>query len=136
VSYELSVKEKEGYLHFQVTGDNEKETVKNYLAAIYEECLRRHISAILLEENLQGPGLKVLDIFRIAEEGSLTVGSAIRRVAYVDSNSEHSKPNMRFATTVASNRGLNVRLFSSVKDADEWLRLPVQDENQSVIETN
>ena len=136
MSYELSVEQKEGYLHFHVTGDNEKETVKNYLAAIYEECVRRNISAILVEENLQGPGLRVLDIFRIAEEGGQTVGSAIRRVAYVDANQEHSHTNMKFATTVASNRGLNVRLFSTVKDAEEWLRLPVRDENQSTIETS
>ena len=136
MSYELSVEQKEGYLHFEVTGDNEKETVKNYLAAIYEECVRRSISAILVEENLRGPGLRVLDIFRIAEEGSKTVGSAIRRVAYVDANQEHSDTNMKFATTVASNRGLNVRLFSTVKDAEEWLRMPVRDENQSTIETS
>ena len=132
--YELSIQEKEGYLHFQVTGDNNFETVKNYLGAIYEECVQRQISSILVEENLQGPGLKVMDIFQIAEEGSLRAGSEIRRVAFIDQNDEHSYANMKFAVTVASNRGLNVRLFSSVSDAEEWLRVPATDFSQ--IKTN
>jgi hypothetical protein len=136
VSYELSIQEKEGYLHFQVTGDNDKETVQNYLAAIYEECVRRGISKILVEENLRGPGLRVLDIFRIAEEGGLSTGSGIKRVAYVDANPEHSYSDMRFATTVASNRGLNVQLFSTVQAAEEWLRLTLKEDDQSEIRTN
>jgi hypothetical protein len=121
VSYHLSIKERDGYLHLTVTGENQPETVKNYLAAIHQECLQRGVSAILIEENLRGPSLKFMEIFRIASEGSEQASSQIRRLAYVDSNLEHSYANMKFAETVAANRGLNVRVFPTVEDAVAWL---------------
>ena len=122
-AYQLSIQERDGYLHFQVTGDNQIEVVKKYLAEIYQECVKRGVSSILVEENLQGPGLRVLDIFRIVEQGSQGVPSQIRQIAYGDTNPEHSETNLKFARTVASNRGLNVRLFSTVTEAEEWLLL-------------
>ena len=123
MSYELFLQEKENYLHFQVTGENQPDTVRGYLADILKECMKRGTTWILVEENLRGPGLSVLDIFRISAEGTQNANGHLRRVAYVDSNPDHSYANMKFATTVASNRGLNVRMFSSVKEAEEWLRL-------------
>lgn len=134
MSYELSIQEKEGYLHFQITGENQFETVKSYLDALYQECVNRGCSSILVEENLSGPGLRMLDIFGIAEQGSQLASSKIRRVAYVDRNFEHSYDNMKFAATVASNRGLNVRLFSSVMEAEQWLRLSILGHNTEVME--
>jgi hypothetical protein len=46
----------------------------------------------------------------------------VRRVAYVDLNPEHSAANMEFAKTVAGNRGLDVRVFATVAEAEAWLR--------------
>lgn len=121
MSFELSVQKKENYLHFNVTGENHPETVRNYLAAVLKECELRGYSSVLIEEDLRGPGLKVLDIFKIAEEGSQLAASQIRKIAYVDKNHEHSYVDMKFAATVAANRGLNVRLFIGVSEAKEWL---------------
>jgi hypothetical protein len=103
-------------------GENSPETVHSYLEDVYVTCVQRNCSSILIEENLQGPGLGLLDIYKIASEGSGRALSAVRRIAYVDVNKEHSPWNMRFAETVAVNRGVNVRLFETVNEAEEWLR--------------
>lgn len=46
----------------------------------------------------------------------------IRRIAYVDTNKEHSQSDMHFAEIVAVNLGVNVKLFPTVKEAEECLR--------------
>ncbi len=120
-SYQLTIDEKAGYLHFRVTGPNTPDTVRGYLADIYYACAQRNTPAILVEENLSGRGLGLFDIFEVASEGSEKTWPYIRRIAYVDLNPEHSQADMKFAETVAVNRGLNVRVFATVQDAQAWL---------------
>ena len=119
-SYQLSIQEKPGYLHFQVSGENNLETVQSYLEEVLQRCIEQKYSSVLIEEFLQGPGLKVIEMFQIAEKSS-DISNHLRRVAYVDTNMEHSFANLKFAGTVASNRGLNVHIFPSVPDAEQWL---------------
>jgi len=123
MSYQLTVSEMPTYLHVRVAGQNSPETVRAYLAEIYALCVQRNSSAILIEEDLAGPGLRVLDIFDIAAKSSEWAWPPPRRIAYVDVNKEHSFSDMKFAETVARNRGGEIRIFESVKDAEEWLRV-------------
>ena len=60
-----------------------------------------------------------MDVFDIAAEGSMRAPAQITTMAYVDMNAGGDL--MKFAETVANNRGLSVRVFSSVSDAREWL---------------
>jgi hypothetical protein len=122
MAYQLTVEQKKGYLHIKVSGENSPETVRRYLEEIFSACLRTNCPIVLIEENLQGPGLGVLDIHQIVTEGSKRTWPTVRRIAYVDTNKEHSQPDMHFAETVAVNLGVNVKLFPTVKEAEEWLR--------------
>ncbi len=45
----------------------------------------------------------------------------VQRVAFVDVNPEHNSVAMHFAETLAVNRGVIVRMFGSVSEADAWL---------------
>lgn len=45
----------------------------------------------------------------------------MQRIAYVDVNEDHNSALMKFAETVAVNRGINIRLFENVHDAERWL---------------
>jgi hypothetical protein len=64
-----------------------------------------------------GPSLGRSDIFQVVSQRS-PQGAKLRRIAYI----EAGDPDMaRFAETVALNRGVNVRLFESVTDAEKWL---------------
>jgi hypothetical protein len=46
----------------------------------------------------------------------------VRRIAYVDVNNEHSQSDMHFAETLAVNLGVNIKIFPTVSEAEEWLR--------------
>jgi hypothetical protein len=119
--YQLTVEEKPGYAHFRITGTNSPDAVRGYLEDVYQTSLQNKYSAILVEENLQGPSLRLFDIFAIICEGSARNLGQPRRIAYIDVNPAHSRADMAFAETTAVNRGMNMRLFATVSEAEQWL---------------
>jgi hypothetical protein len=76
---------------------------------------------VLIEENLRGPGLGTMDIFNVVKEGSERAAPLMLRIAYVDVNPEHDRKALEFGENVAVNRGMNVKVFSSVAEAEHWL---------------
>ena len=120
MSYKLSITQKPGYLHAVVTGQNSRETALRYLEEVQRECAARNCPRLLIEERLEGPRLGTTSVFEIAAENSATAQGHFKAIAYVDVNAEGNL--MQFAETVAINRGLPVRVFSSVGDAENWLR--------------
>lgn len=121
-SYVLVTTQQPGYLHCSVSGRNSAAAVRGYLAEIHAACVARNCSAVLIEENLSGPSLDIGAIFGIASAGSAATAPAIRAIAYVDTNPEHSPAKMKFAETVAMTRGINIRMFASIAAAQLWLR--------------
>jgi hypothetical protein len=124
MSYELRFTQESTFLHAVVTGTNSKENVATYLGEVRRECVARNCFRVLIEERLEGPRLGVMDVFDVASEGSARAPAQITAMAYVDVNGGGDL--MRFAETVAVNRGLSVRVFSSVSDAREWLLREVE----------
>ncbi|HXZ25219.1 MAG TPA: hypothetical protein VEI24_03275 [Nitrospiria bacterium] len=120
MSYTLTITPKPGYLHAVVTGRNSLENVKGYLADIQRACAARNCYRILIEERLEGPRLGIMDVFRIASEGSRIAHEPFKAIAYVDVFAKGDL--MKFAETVAVNRAMPVRVFSSVIEAERWLR--------------
>jgi hypothetical protein len=121
MSFHINILECPGYLHFKVTGDNTEENVRGYLQQVHDTCVARNCHVILVEEHLEGPNLSTLQIFQLASEGSVRSRSIVRRVAYVDTNPEHSAADNQFVEDVAVNRGMNVRAFANVEQARAWL---------------
>ena len=76
-------------------------------------------SRVLIEERLEGPRLGTMDVYQIAAEGADRAKGLFEAIAYVDVNARGGQ--MKFAETVAVNRGLPVTVFASVDDAREWL---------------
>lgn len=120
MSYKLTITERPTYLHAIVTGSNNEENVARYLEEILRECITRGCFRVLVEERLEGPRLGTMDVFQIASEGSNRSRGRMQAIAYVDVNAEGDL--MRFAETVAVNRGMPIRVFSSVRDAEKWLQ--------------
>ena len=119
MSYKLTITQKPAYLHAIVTGTNTKENVARYLEEIRRECTFRNYFRVLIEERLEGPRLSTMGVFEIASEGSKRAIGQFKAIAYVDVTAEGDL--MKFAEDVAANRGLPVRVFSSVSDAEKWL---------------
>lgn len=116
----LDVQHKTNYLHITVTGKNSPETVAAFLESILEECSVRQCQNILVEERLEGPRLNFSEIVQIASEASQQAVGKIQAFAYVDVNAEDD--SMRFAELVARNRAMPVRVFSSVPEAEAWIK--------------
>jgi hypothetical protein len=84
--------------------------------------MARGCHRVLVEERLQGARLGTSDVFAIVmEEASRAVG-VFEAIGYVDMNA--SGDMMKFAENVALNRGISVRLFGNVADAEKWLENP------------
>jgi hypothetical protein len=45
----------------------------------------------------------------------------VQDIAYVDTNSEHERSRMQFAEDVAINRGINIKICSTVSEAEHFL---------------
>jgi hypothetical protein len=119
MTYELTFDQRPTYLHATVTGANSRENVERYFQDVVRECAARGCLRVLIEERLEGPRLKTLDVFEIVSEGSKRPRGMMEAIAYVDVNAEGDL--MQFAGTVASNRGLPVAVFPTVAEAQTWL---------------
>jgi hypothetical protein len=118
-AYQLSFVRHPLYIHVTVTGTNSRETVMGYLDDIRCECIRQDCYRVLIEERLEGPRLQMMDVFSIASEGAMNALGVFHAMAYVD---ERMGDMANFAETVAVNRGMPVRMFTNVPDAENWLR--------------
>ena len=119
MTYQLKVEQKPGYLHAVVTGSNSAENVRAYLDELRRECIARGCFRVLIEERLEGPRLRTLDVFEVIFKGGRQALGFYTAIAYVDVNAEGDL--MKFAQTAAVNRGLPVSLFTTVADAELWL---------------
>ena len=119
MSYTLTIERKPTYLHAIVTGLNSRDNVAQYLQEVLRECTNQGCFRVLIEERLAGPRLGVLDVFEIASRGSKNALGKFRAIAYVDVYAEGGL--MEFAETVAMNRALPIRIFSTVEDAEKWI---------------
>ena len=119
--YRLTIKQKVGYVHAIVTGQNSAENMKDYLEELLRECTARGYCNVLIEERLVGPRLGMYDIFQLASTMGERARGAVEAVAYVDVNAETDR-STKFAEDVVVNRGLKARMSGSVEDAAEWLK--------------
>jgi len=120
MDYRLTLVERPTYLHTRVTGPNTPENAMRFLRESYEACVARGHDALLLEMDLAGPSLDSSSIFRIVAERT-TDALKLRKIAYVEKSREKDQSKVHFAETVAVNRGVNVRLFGDVAEAERWL---------------
>jgi hypothetical protein len=119
MSYQLKIIEKPTYLHAIVTGQNSIESVLGYMEDLRRECEARQIFNVLIEENLTGRRLETWDVYQVASDGSTHARGIYKHIAYVDVNAGGDL--MKFAETVANNRGLPVNIFTTVAEAEQWL---------------
>lgn len=120
--YELTTHPKTGYLHIRVTGTNSPETVTDYMTEVGEICRDKNYNAVLIEENLEGPGLNMFEIFKVIR-GIRDAPPQLRWIIYVDTNPGHDHFMMKFARDLAINRGLRVHVCRTLPDAEEWIKL-------------
>jgi hypothetical protein len=117
--YRLILTQQPEYLHATVTGAHNAENALRFLTECFEACTRTGSTALLLEFNLAGPSLQSSIIFDVVSKRTAQAVK-LRKIAYYD-NSERDPEKVKFAETVARNRGVNVRLFRDLDAAKGWL---------------
>jgi hypothetical protein len=121
MAYTLNLAEQCGFLRVQVSGENDAETVRRYLREVYDVCAKLGWPAVLIEENLTGPSVRPVEAYRVIAEASAQTAPVLLRIAYVDLNPEHSASILELGEAVASDKGVNIRIFRTVAEAEEWL---------------
>lgn len=121
MAHALKIQNLGSYLHVIVEGDTTAKDIADYLAEVREKCIEFHCPNVLIEENLAGPSIGFFAVYGIVTKVCLEAASVIRHVAYVDINPEHKKEINKFAETMAVNRGMNIRLFETIREAENWL---------------
>ena len=125
--YRLVVEPRPGYLHISVNGANSADNVRQILGDVIAACTQHGCARVLFEEHLLGPSLGTVEAFEIVSEGSNSARPVVQQVAYVDTNPEHDSSLLEFIETVAVNRGIHVRVFATVREAEAWIAsLPVR----------
>ncbi len=122
MEYAVSITPREGYLHVRVRGDNDVDTILRYFDEVLAACAAQGVGQVLVEECLEGAALTLADVFRIVASKAEAIRSVLRLIAFVDVHLDRSPANVKFGETVAANRGLAVRTFATVAEAEAWLR--------------
>lgn len=97
--------------------DNIKE-VEGYCAAIIETCIKNNIKKVLCDERKLKYELSTIDTYALAEYTS-EHAKGVGRAAIV-CNPKYL-PDAKFWKTVSSNRGLVVKVFTSIDEAKAWI---------------
>jgi hypothetical protein len=124
MEYRIAIDERPGHLFVTVWGRNTTESITRYSNDVREACIRLGQTRVLIVVNLVGENLSMLDVYRSVSAGSELARDMGMRVAYVDANPERTADNMILAEDVAATRGIDVRTFRSVADAETWLLAP------------
>ena len=126
MTFELTVEPRNNFLLCRVSGKNTPETILAYLKAIQKECEEHGCFSVLIEEKLEGPRLDEMEIFSLISKGSPDALGFFQAVAYVDEQQEYDI--IKFAETLAVNRGIPMAVFGSIPDAENWLRHRSEDD--------
>jgi hypothetical protein len=121
MDYSFTVNRRQDYLHVKVSGINSPDTVLRYMAEVREACVRDSCPRVLIEENLQGPSLSTAAVYGVISRASQSAAAVVMKIAFVDVNPNHDQGLMKFAETVAVNRGVEVCVFKNVTAAEQWL---------------
>jgi hypothetical protein len=121
VTYRISIERRAHYLYVSVAGESSTETIRRYVREIREACVQSGVFKVLAVVNLEGPGVSMLDLYKVVADGSDASAGIGMRAAYVELNPLRSDANMQMAENVALTRGIPVRTFRDVAAAEAWL---------------
>jgi len=121
MSIQLQIEEMPDYLAAKFTGAGAAEEMWRQFGVIAEHCKRANKNKLLLDSTETYGNLSLADRYHLGDVAEIFMCYKLIKVAYVG-RPEQLDPK-RFGEMVARNRWVNVRVFTSVEDAEEWLML-------------
>jgi hypothetical protein len=121
MSIQLQIEEMPDYLAAKFTGAGAAEEIWRQFELIAKHCKRANKNKLLLDSTETRGKTSLADRYRLGDEADIFMYYKLIKVAYVG-RPEQLDPK-RFGEMVARNRWVNVRVFTSVEDAEKWLML-------------
>ena len=119
MTYELEIKKDNNFLYATINGIRTVESIKRATKEICDECIKNQCSKVLIDVRTFKEHINILKIFDLASKNlPEIIKNKINKVAIVDLE---IFDNTMFFENVAVNRGHNVRIFTDVFDAKQWL---------------
>jgi hypothetical protein len=118
MSYTLQVEQRNDYLYFQVEGDASYETGMGFWREIGSKCKNLGYKKLLIKENLEGQ-VSDAEMFWITARFR-EFGFIGKKIAFIDRYANHDYGN-GFGQLVASNRGILMRIFKDIDEAEKWI---------------
>lgn len=121
MSYELSFNEEPDFLSVNVTGTRTHKAAVALAWDVLSACKERTASKVLVDLQQMTGQLDRVDAYDLAavEFPKIQKTGVLTKMAVVDL--EDSMERLKFFETVAVNRGVNMKIFSSVEKAAAWL---------------
>ncbi|UCH15763.1 MAG: hypothetical protein JSV22_07295 [Bacteroidales bacterium] len=122
MSYELTYKKKKDILFVKVKGMRSFKTIISVIKDIQQICIKQKTSKVLIDvQELEGH-LKTMEAYELPALvfPKIRDKNIFEKSAIVDR--EESYPYYSFFENVSVNRGFNLRIFTNIDDAAEWLR--------------
>lgn len=94
------------------------EVSKEYWLRALNTCSKNKYKKMLIEENLDGE-LSSSEIYELSV-GIAELDFKDIAVAFVDRHIEHKESN-QFGESIVTTRGLRIKVFNTIKEAEEWL---------------
>jgi hypothetical protein len=120
MDYYLTVQRLPAYVHATGTGVLNEENARRFLFEAYVAAVESECDSLLLDMRFVGPPMNFGSVYAVVAERS-SDGSMLKRIAYVDANPENAAGTSEFAELAAVKRGVNVRLFGTIAEAQRWL---------------
>ena len=115
----LRIIQRDAYNYFDFSGEFSQEAGKQCIDAMVEVCGQSPISKALLDcRNMTGE-IEIMESFMVAKYGVKMVG-VITKFALVGREDQMFPDN--FVENVAVNRGVNLKLFTDLERALDWLK--------------
>ena len=115
----LRIIQKEDYVRFDYTGDFSEVAGKQCIDAMVEACSQLQLSKALLDCRKMTGEIQLLESFMVAKYGGKMRGS-LSKTALVGREDQMLPDN--FVENVAVNRGVNLKIFTDVEEAINWLK--------------
>ncbi len=119
--YTLEFEQRPEYLYAYVRGEKDSlEISLQYWKEIADECWRAGYKKVFIEEDIKEE-VSIIEMYQFTSEIP-NIGFSGIRVAFVDRHLNQQELN-KFGELVATNRGVNGKIFNSSEEAEEWLLL-------------
>ena len=119
MSIQLEFERKQNWAIARLSGSsNAMEEIVAHFPQIAEECVRANTRNLLIDFTQVQISASTLDRFEMGQSAVVFVKHGIKIAAVAQ---PHHMDQERFAELVARNRGVNVRAFTDIQAAEEWL---------------